>query len=85
LTRKTAIGQQPFKPGKERTLELSTEFQQLLSKNKKASVFFQSLSFTNRKEYVIWIDSAKRPETKQKRLADAIKKLLSRKRNLSEK
>lgn len=85
LTRKTVIGQQPSRPGKERTLELPTEFQQLLSKNKKASVFFQSLSFTNRKEYVIWIDSAKRPETKQKRLADAIKKLLSRKRNLSEK
>jgi hypothetical protein len=85
LTRKTAIGQQPFKPGKERTLELSTEFQQLLSKNKKAGVFFKSLSFTNRKEYVVWLESAKKPETKQKRLTDAIEKLLSEKGNPSEK
>ncbi len=85
LSRKTAIGQQPSKPGKERTLELSTEFQQLLSKNKKAGVFFKSLSFTNRKEYVGWLESAKKPETKQKRLKDAIEKLLSEKRNPSEK
>lgn len=85
LTRKTAIGQQPFKPGKERTLELSTEFQQLLSKNKKAEVFFKSLSFTNRKEYVAWLESAKKPKTKQKRLTSAIEKLLSGKRNPGEK
>ena len=85
LTRKTAIGQQPSKPSKERTLELSTEFQQLLSKNKKAGVFFKSLSFTNRKEYVVWLESAKKPETKQKRLKDAIEKLLSEKGNPSEK
>ncbi len=85
LTRKTAIGQQPSKPSKERTLELSTEFQQLLGKNKKAGVFFKSLSFTNRKEYVVWLESAKKPETKQKRLKDAIEKLLSEKRNPSEK
>jgi hypothetical protein len=85
LTRKTAIGQQPSKPSKERTLELSTEFQQLLGKNKKAGVFFKSLSFTNRKEYVVWLESAKKPETKQKRLKDAIEKLLSEKGNPSEK
>jgi hypothetical protein len=85
LTRKTAIGQQPSKPSKERTLELSTEFQQLLSKNKKAGVFFKSLSFTNRKEYVAWLESAKKPKTKQKRLTSAIEKLLSGKRNPGEK
>jgi hypothetical protein len=85
LTRKTAIGQQPSKPSKERTLELSTEFQQLLGKNKKAGVFFQSLSFTNRKEYVVWLESAKKPKTKQKRLTSAIEKLLSGKRNPGEK
>lgn len=85
LTRKTAIGQQPSKPTKERTLELPKAFQQLLSKSKKPGLFFQSLSFTNRKEYVVWLESAKRPETKQKRLADAIEKLLSGKKNPSEK
>jgi Bacteriocin-protection, YdeI or OmpD-Associated len=85
LTRKTAIGQRPSKHALKRTLELPTDFQQLLSKRKKAGEFFQSLSFTNRKEYVVWLASAKKPETKQKRLKDAIEKLLSEKRNPSEK
>jgi hypothetical protein len=85
LTRKTPSGQPLSKPNKERKLELPKAFQQLLSKSKKAGVFFQSLSFTNRKEYVVWLESAKKPETKQKRLADAIEKLLSGKRNPSQK
>ena len=85
MTRKTAIGQQPSKPTKERMLVLPNAFQRLLSKNKKAGVFFQNQSFTNRKEYVVWLESAKKPETKQKRLLEAIKKLLSGKRNPSEK
>lgn len=85
LTRKTPSGLPLSKPNKERKLELPKAFQQLLSKNKKAGVFFQSLSFTNRKEYVVWLESAKKPETKQKRLSDAIEKLLSGKRNPGEK
>ena len=36
-------------------------------------------------EYVVWLESAKKPETKQKRLLEAIEKLLSGKRNPSEK
>ena len=64
---------------------LPNAFQRLLSKNKKAGVFFQNQSFTNRKEYVVWLESAKKPETKQKRLLEAIEKLLSGKRNPSEK
>jgi hypothetical protein len=85
LTRKTPSGKPLSKHNKERTLELPKAFQQLLSKSKKAGGFFQSLSFTNRKEYVVWLESAKKPETKQKRLTDAIEKLLSGKRNPGEK
>jgi len=57
----------------------------LLEKNKKAKEFFNSLSFTNRKEYVTWIVSAKREETKQKRLKELINKLVEGKKNNSEK
>ncbi|MFN6089882.1 MAG: YdeI/OmpD-associated family protein [Cyclobacteriaceae bacterium] len=85
LTRKTPSGLPLSMPNKERKIELPKAFQQLLSKNKKAGVFFQSLSFTNRKEYVVWLESAKKPETKQKRLTSAIEKLLSGKRNPGEK
>ncbi len=70
---------------KERVLDLPAELTQLLNKNAKAKNFFESLSFTNRKEYAIWISSAKRPETKEKRLTDTLAKLLANKKNPSEK
>jgi hypothetical protein len=36
---------------------------------------FDTLSFSNRKEYVDWIEGAKRPETRQRRLAQAAEML----------
>ncbi|HEX3805553.1 MAG TPA: YdeI/OmpD-associated family protein [Gaiellaceae bacterium] len=36
-----------------------------------ARTFFESLSFTHRKEYVQWIESAKREETRTRRVAKA--------------
>jgi uncharacterized protein YdeI (YjbR/CyaY-like superfamily) len=57
----------------------------LLKRNKQAAGFFDSLAFTNRKEYVEWIGSAKKDETKQKRLAATLEKLTARKKNPSEK
>ena len=41
---------------------------------------FNALSFTNRKEYVQWLSSAKRPETRQKRLAEVAEMLKSGRR-----
>jgi hypothetical protein len=70
---------------KERVFDLPTELTQLLNKNAKAKNFFELLSFTNRKEYAAWISSAKRPETKEKRLTDTLTKLLAGKKNPSEK
>jgi uncharacterized protein YdeI (YjbR/CyaY-like superfamily) len=35
--------------------------------------FFENLAPSHRRQYVIWIDSAKRDETKRKRLTEAIK------------
>ena len=46
-----------------------------LSKNKKASSFYESLSFTNKKEYVEWIVTAKRAETRQQRINDTLDRL----------
>jgi Bacteriocin-protection, YdeI or OmpD-Associated len=56
-----------------------------LKKNKKAYDFLESLSFTNKKEYVTWINSAKKAETKQSRLEATVEKLLAGKKNPSEK
>src|SRR5258706_8567140 len=68
-----------------RTIKTPEELQKLLKKNKKASGFFDTLSFTNKREYVEWVVTAKQEETKQRRLALAIEKLSSGLKNPSAK
>jgi uncharacterized protein YdeI (YjbR/CyaY-like superfamily) len=60
-------------------------FQRLLNRNASAASFFESLSFTNKREYVGWVIGAKRPETRSQRLDRTVEKLLARKSNPSEK
>ncbi|MDP4264088.1 MAG: YdeI/OmpD-associated family protein [Bacteroidota bacterium] len=47
----------------------------VLKKNKKQSDFFNTLSFTNKKEYIEWIVTAKREETRAERLQGIIERL----------
>jgi hypothetical protein len=56
-----------------------------LKKNKKATAHFESLSFTNKKEYVTWIVEAKKDETRSKRLVETIVKLEKGLKNPAEK
>ena len=49
-------------------VHMPAEVRKLLAKNKKASSFFESLSYTNRKEYIRWIETAKKEETRRSRL-----------------
>jgi uncharacterized protein YdeI (YjbR/CyaY-like superfamily) len=52
-----------------------------LGENREAKRFFAGLAPSYRRLYVRWIDSAKREETRQKRLREAIR-LLARNRKL---
>jgi len=52
--------------------ETPTEFATALKKDKKASAAFAALSPSCKREYVEWIAEAKRPETRDKRIATAI-------------
>ncbi|NCT95467.1 MAG: YdeI/OmpD-associated family protein [Chitinophagaceae bacterium] len=61
------------------------ELDRLFTKHEEAKEFFTSLSFTNQKEYVTWIQGAKKEETRQRRLETALEKLLAGKKNPSEK
>lgn len=61
---------------KQKTVRLPGDLQAILSKNKKAGTFFESLSFTNKKEYVEWIVTAKRAETRQERITGTLDRLL---------
>ncbi len=61
------------------------ELGSMFLKHKDAQSFFTSLSFTDQKEYVSWIESAKKEETRKRRLETALEKLLAGKKTPSEK
>ena len=60
-----------------RTLEIPAHFQALLGEHE-LHPFFDSLSYTHRKEYLRWITEAKTEETNSKRVAKAIELLKQR-------
>jgi hypothetical protein len=68
-----------------RTIQVPGSLQKLLDKNKPAAAFFDSLAFTNKREYVEWIVSAKREETKARRLETAMEKLTAQKKTYNAK
>lgn len=67
---------------KARTVTPSADLQALFQKNKKAAQFFDKLSFTNKKEYIKWIESAP-GKARTERLEAMIEKLLEGKKNPS--
>jgi uncharacterized protein YdeI (YjbR/CyaY-like superfamily) len=54
---------------------MPSELSQILSANKKANEFFNELSPSHKKQYIGWIASAKKVETKEKRAEEALKLL----------
>ncbi|MBL0334436.1 MAG: YdeI/OmpD-associated family protein [Chitinophagaceae bacterium] len=46
-----------------------------LKKNRGAASYFESLSFTNKKEYIEWVVTAKRAETRTERINGTIERL----------
>jgi len=51
------------------------EFNARLKRNRKAAAFFASLAPSYQRQYIAWIATAKRPETKMHRLDEAMKLL----------
>ena len=56
-------------------VRLPDDLTAILKKNKKQSDFFNVLSFTNKKEYIEWIVTAKQEETRNERLKGTIVRL----------
>jgi hypothetical protein len=69
----------------ERAIEIPGELQKLFANHSSEEKFFNSLSYTNRKEYCRWISDAKRSETKSSRLNQVMILLKAGKKNPSEK
>jgi len=61
------------------------ELEMIFTKHLQVKEFFTSLSFSNQKEYVTWIQDAKKDETRKRRLEVAVEKLMAGKKNPSEK
>ena len=58
-----------------KAVRLPDDLKEALMWNKEAAEFFYLLSFTNKKEYIEWIVTAKREETKTERIKGTIERL----------
>lgn len=63
-----------------REVVVPEEVQNVLTEYPEALAFFEKLSYTHRKEYINWITSAKREETRTRRMELFIEKLLEKKK-----
>ena len=68
-----------------KTITLPQELKTILEQNPAALANYEKLSYSNRKEYVLWVLTAKQDKTKQERLAKSVEKLAAGKKNPSEK
>ena len=59
----------------ERVIEIPKDLMKELKKNKNAKAIFGKLSYTHQKEYVKWINEAKKDETRQSRIVKTIELL----------
>lgn len=60
------------KDEEERTVEVPEDFLTAMNANETAVATFNSLSYTGKKEYVTWITSAKREETRLDRINKSV-------------
>lgn len=58
-----------------RTVEMPSDLKKALAGDRKAQAAWDSLSFTNKKEMARSVEEAKKPETRERRLAAAVKAL----------
>jgi hypothetical protein len=58
-----------------RTVEIPEDLAEALQGDAAAEETFERFSYSKRKEYVDWIESAKRPETRSNRIRQALEKL----------
>jgi len=62
----------------ERVVEVPADFLAALNTNITAKKIFEKMSFTHRREYVEWIVSAKKSETRENRIGKTIEMILNK-------
>ncbi len=63
-----------------RVVTVPSDFQALLTTNPAAKQTFTTLSYSNQRDYILWIEDAKRAETRQRRMEKAVDLLTAGKR-----
>lgn len=56
-------------------LSIPADLKKALTRNKRANEQFEKMAYTYKKEYVQWIESAKKQETREKRLKETMQKI----------
>ena len=82
---KSVLIEKKVKEVKDRTITTPPALELLFTKNKAAKTFYETLSFSDKSEYITWIAGAKKETTKIARLEATISKLNYLKRSPSEK
>ena len=70
---------------KSKTVKLPDDLKNALESHEEAFNFYMNLAYSNRKEYVLWILSAKQEKTRSDRIVKTVEKLEAGKKNPSEK
>ncbi len=68
-----------------KVITLPEEIKAVLQKSPQALANYEKLSYSNRKEYVLWILTAKQEKTRSERLVKLVEKLMDGKKNPAEK
>ena len=66
----------------ERTVDIADDIAFVFNKNPDAKKRFDAMSYTHRKEYIRWIEEAKKPETRENRKIKMIEMILSGKKGV---
>lgn len=93
LVKKSATGSQQVRnsafsayiDADNRTVTLPPDLKGILQQHPSALSFFEDLSYTNKKEFVLWVLTAKQDKTRQDRILKMVQKLLEGKKNPSQK
>ena len=64
-----------YADSKTKTIRLPDDVSAALKKNKKLEEYFNSLAFSHKREYIKWIVSAKKEETRKKRIKGTLERL----------
>ncbi len=60
---------------KERKMDAPTDLAAKLAAAPKAAAYFANLAYTHQREYVRWLEGAKKPETRTRRLGEIVEML----------